>query len=127
MSAGNALQAVRLLHEHKPDGWIEKLSLIVRQVAAEDVLRQCARAFLANGDDRCGNRRVALHAIDATPDASLNCGEVVLRDAPYQWTSASGRRRGQREASRESLSLLDGVGLPPVDSASRPRRRREMT
>ena len=61
MSAGNALQAVRLLHEHKPDGWIEKLSLIVRQVTAEDVLRQCARAFLANGADPCGN-----HAIDAT-------------------------------------------------------------
>ena len=61
VSAGNALQAVRLLHEHKPEGWIEKLSLIVRQVTAEDVLRQCARAFLANGDDRCGN-----HAIDAT-------------------------------------------------------------
>ena len=39
------------MHEHKPDGWIEKLSLIVRQVTAEDVLRQCARAFLANGDD----------------------------------------------------------------------------
>ena len=32
----------------------------------------------------------------------------MLRDAPYQWTSASGRRRGQREASRESLSLVDG-------------------
>ena len=60
VSAGNALQAVRLLHEHKPEGWIEKLSLIVRQVTAEDVLRQCARAFLANGADRCGN-----HAIDA--------------------------------------------------------------
>jgi intraflagellar transport protein 122 len=51
VTSGNALQAVRLLHEHKPEGWIEKLSLIVRQVSAEDVLRQCARAFLANGDD----------------------------------------------------------------------------
>ena len=58
VSAGNALQAVRLLHEHKPEGWTEKLSLIVRQVTAEDVLRQCARAFLANGDDRCGNQKL---------------------------------------------------------------------
>ena len=86
----------------------------MRQVTAEDVLRQCARAFLANGDDLRGNRRVDLHAIDASPDASLNCGEVVLRDAPYQWMSASGRRRGQREASRESLSLLDGVAMHPT-------------
>ena len=68
VSAGNALQAVRLLHEHKPDGWIEKLSLIVRQVAAEDVLRQCARAFLANGADQC---RPPRHRRDAGRESQL--------------------------------------------------------
>ena len=67
VSAGNALQAVRLLHEHKPEGWIEKLSLIVRRVAAEDVLRQCARAFLANGADPCGNTPSTRRRHDGVP------------------------------------------------------------
>ena len=51
VTCGEPLRAVRLLHEHKPPEWIEQLSLVVRQVNAKDVLRQCARAFLANGDD----------------------------------------------------------------------------
>ena len=84
VSAGNALQAVRLLHEHKPEGWIEKLSLIVRQVTAEDVLRQCARAFLANGDDLCGNQNFTATSTPST----RRLLDGVAKPVPHRSTEA---------------------------------------
>ena len=93
-------RAVRLLHEHKPEGWIEKLSLIVRQVTAEDVLRQCARAFLANGADRCGN-----HAIDARHNGEH--GRVFAEEgAPDTRVDA---HTGDDERAKEVYVKLDDV------------------
>ncbi|KAH8096448.1 hypothetical protein JL720_3820 [Aureococcus anophagefferens] len=51
VSAGDAMRAVKLLGEHQQGNWTEQMAAIARSVTGEDVLRQCARCFLAAGED----------------------------------------------------------------------------